>query len=269
MTPDKETWILYQTTNLVNGKIYVGVHKLTDTNRSKLYLGSGLALKSAKEKYGRKNFTRITLAEFSCGEEAYKAEYQMVDEDFIKRPDTYNISLGGSGAVHLTADMRNKISIANTGKKASLETRNKISMAAKGKKLSEEHKAAIIAANKGNKHTLGRKLTDEHKAKISTGGKGRVFTDEHRARISAGLVGTKNALGRIMSEEHKNKLVSSTYKPVMIDGKYYKSIDNASKTKEVTYKTVFYRVKSNNPKWVEWRLATESEKLVHASGEVQ
>jgi hypothetical protein len=72
-----------------------------------------------------------------------------------------------------------------------------------------------------------------------------------------------------MSEEHKNKLVSSNYKPVMIDGEYYISIDKASKTKEITYKTVFYRIKSDNPKWAKWRLATDEEKAAYALGEVQ
>lgn len=69
-----DIWILYQITNTLNCKIYVGVHKLADNYRSRNYLGSGLAIKKAIKKYGRKNFTRSTLAEFSCGEDAYKAE---------------------------------------------------------------------------------------------------------------------------------------------------------------------------------------------------
>jgi hypothetical protein len=65
-----ETWILYQTTNNTNSKVYVGVHKVADTWDSRKYLGSGKALKTAIEKYGKANFTRATLAEFSCAEDA-------------------------------------------------------------------------------------------------------------------------------------------------------------------------------------------------------
>ena len=84
-------WILYQTTNNMNGKIYIGVHKLANTSKSKNYLGSGLVLKTAIKKYGRKNFVRATLAEFSYGEDAYTAEENMVNREFVSREDTYNI----------------------------------------------------------------------------------------------------------------------------------------------------------------------------------
>lgn len=56
-----DTWILYKTTNLINSKIYVGVHRLQNTSNSRRYLGSGDALKPAIKKYGRENFTRTTL----------------------------------------------------------------------------------------------------------------------------------------------------------------------------------------------------------------
>jgi hypothetical protein len=248
------TWILYQTTNICNSKIYVGVHKLADTSRSTQYLGSGNRIRAAIRKYGKKNFQRETLAEFSCAEDAYAAEAKMVTKEFISREDTYNLCLGGMGCKGIPLTDAHKA---------------KLSELAKNRKMSEKHKAAIIAANKGNKHTLGRKLTDEHKAKISAGGKGRIFTDEHKARISAGLVGTKNSLGRIMSEEHKNKLTSSNYIPVMIDEEYYISIDKASKIKEINYRTMYGRVKSDNPKWVKWRLATDAEKAAYASGALE
>ncbi len=45
---------VYKTTNLINGKIYIGISKKKSKN-SLLYLGSGKALKRAVSKYGRKN----------------------------------------------------------------------------------------------------------------------------------------------------------------------------------------------------------------------
>jgi hypothetical protein len=46
---------IYKTTNLINGKIYIGRHKATQFEPHK-YIGSGAILKSAIEKYGFENF---------------------------------------------------------------------------------------------------------------------------------------------------------------------------------------------------------------------
>ena len=54
--------ILYKTTNLVNGKIYIGVHS-TD-NLDDGYLGSGVALLAAIKEYGKKSFKRDILKFF-------------------------------------------------------------------------------------------------------------------------------------------------------------------------------------------------------------
>ena len=47
---------IYKTTNLINGKIYVGKHESSFTNS--VYLGSGVALKSSIKKHGRDNFKK-------------------------------------------------------------------------------------------------------------------------------------------------------------------------------------------------------------------
>jgi hypothetical protein len=44
--------IIYKTTNIINGKYYVG----KDINNSESYLGSGVLLKRAIKKYGKENF---------------------------------------------------------------------------------------------------------------------------------------------------------------------------------------------------------------------
>jgi hypothetical protein len=50
--------IIYKTTNLVNGKIYVGQHY---TSADDGYLGSGLKIIRAIKKYGKENFFRETI----------------------------------------------------------------------------------------------------------------------------------------------------------------------------------------------------------------
>lgn len=52
--------IIYKTTNLVNGKVYIGQHLCQDDTFDG-YLGSGTKLKSAIKHYGRRNFKRETL----------------------------------------------------------------------------------------------------------------------------------------------------------------------------------------------------------------
>lgn len=84
--------IIYKTTNLLNGKIYVGLHSTNDR-----YLGSGWILKSAIKKYGRENFKKEVLLVLSDREEAREVEALLVDKEFIARPDTYNLQEGGMG----------------------------------------------------------------------------------------------------------------------------------------------------------------------------
>lgn len=88
-------YTIYQTTNKINGKIYVGKHKTSNLEDG--YIGSGLLLWRAIDKYGIENFEKKIL--FFCeSEDAMDAkEAEIVDEDFVARADTYNIALGGSG----------------------------------------------------------------------------------------------------------------------------------------------------------------------------
>ena len=270
-----ETWILYQTTNVCNGKIYVGVHKLANTKRSRNYLGSGYALKPAIEKYGIENFTRLTLAEFNCPENAYDAEAKVVTADFILREDTYNIRLGGKGCWGLkhSEETKKKMSFAKKGTVVNPETRMKLSTALKGKPKTEETKRKMSASQKGKKiseeHRASIKIshnTPEAKANMSAAQKGKKLSAEHKLKISIAKSGSNNHnFGKPCPDEVKAKISAACSVPIIVCGEYYKSIDNASKTKEVTYKTVFYRVKSDNPKWSEWRLATDAEKLSHLS----
>lgn len=86
---------LYQITNKVNGKIYIGVHQ-TRVKHDR-YMGSGTVLKEAFKKYGRKNFEKTILEFFGTTQAMYDREAEIVDEEFIKCDDTYNIKVGGKG----------------------------------------------------------------------------------------------------------------------------------------------------------------------------
>lgn len=99
--------IVYKTTNVANGKIYVGVH--SSENEMDEYLGSGTILKNSIEKYGRENFLRENLFCLENIEDAYEIESMIVDDLFISRGDVYNIKIGGRGGFdHINLEEKEK-----------------------------------------------------------------------------------------------------------------------------------------------------------------
>lgn len=101
-------YIVYKTTNLINGKIYIGIHKTLNPLKFDGYLGCGVIstqpytyenaktkFQCAVKKYGPKNFLRSTLAIFDTEEEASLLEETLVDYKFLQREDVYNMVLGG------------------------------------------------------------------------------------------------------------------------------------------------------------------------------
>lgn len=86
---------IYKTTNLINGKIYIGAHSTNNINDS--YLGSSAILNRAIKKYGRENFQREIIHFCETSEELYQLEREIVNEEFIVRDDVYNVTLGGGG----------------------------------------------------------------------------------------------------------------------------------------------------------------------------
>lgn len=102
-------YIVYKTTNLVNNKIYIGVHGTEDPNIFDGYIGNSINIKKfnrewrnssvpfhrAVFKYGCENFRRETLRVFDNLEDALDLERWLVTEDFIKQSNTYNATIGG------------------------------------------------------------------------------------------------------------------------------------------------------------------------------
>lgn len=107
-------YIVYKTTCLINGKYYIGKHQTENPDIFDGYLGNSVwvnrndKLKNpefpfhfAVKKYGVKNFKRETLFIFDTAKEAFAKEAELVNEDFIKRDDNYNVVVGGKGGKQL------------------------------------------------------------------------------------------------------------------------------------------------------------------------
>jgi len=90
----KKHYIIYKITNLINGKIYIGQHITFDINDD--YMGSSSYLANSIKKHGIENFKKEILFDFKDKDELNKKEAELVNEEFVKRDDTYNINLGGS-----------------------------------------------------------------------------------------------------------------------------------------------------------------------------
>lgn len=142
---------VYKTTNLLNGKIYIGQHVPTDSSS---YIGSGKLLKKAQKKYGKKSFKIEVLQWCHSREELNEAEVDWINntpECLAENGTGYNIKTTEQSVVDYswTKDgekskiWKEKLSIANTGKHHTDEAKQKISVAVKNgwSKLSKEEKS--------------------------------------------------------------------------------------------------------------------------------
>jgi hypothetical protein len=104
-------YIVYCTTNTINKKIYIGVHK-TNPNIFDGYLGNGCynnkpstyanpktKFQYALKKYGVHNFIRTTIQIFDNEIDAYQLEELIVNKEFLKRKDVYNMITGGYSGI--------------------------------------------------------------------------------------------------------------------------------------------------------------------------
>lgn len=88
-------YTVYQITNKINGKIYIGKHQTKDLNDG--YMGSGKHLRSAIQKYGIENFEKEILFLFDNEADMNAKEAEIVTEEFCLKEDTYNLCPGGRG----------------------------------------------------------------------------------------------------------------------------------------------------------------------------
>lgn len=90
---DNEYGFIYVTTNLINGKKYIGKHTVLGDD----YLGSGTVLKKAIEKHGRENFVRKDIAFGYNHEQLCDLEKYYIDKfKAVSDPNFYNCIPGGN-----------------------------------------------------------------------------------------------------------------------------------------------------------------------------
>jgi len=180
--------IIYKTTNIINGKWYIGVHSTDDLNDG--YLGSGVRLLQSVSKYGEENFTREILYFFDTREAAFNKEKEIITEDIVNDRQSYNMCIGGNGGVGKlipTDETRHKMS----------ETRKKLPPPGLGKKYkpaSEERKQKMREYMLANptKGMLDKTQSEETRKRMSKAAK----TRPHATCPKCGWSGQKQSVSR-------------------------------------------------------------------------
>jgi len=93
----KKFYYLYKITNIINDKIYIGIH--CTNNLEDGYMGSGHDLLKDIKKYGKNNFKKEILEFFDSIDDLKLAEKELVNRTFVSSNKTYNKCLGGGELV--------------------------------------------------------------------------------------------------------------------------------------------------------------------------
>lgn len=181
--------IIYQVTNLINGKIYIGLTKQKLLRRWQGHVqyannGSKTALHCAIRKYGQNAFSVTAIASCLCRDESGDVEAEIICDRGSKAPNGYNLTSGGDGVVGLSKEIRDIISQKNKGRKLSPDALKRRAERQRGRIVSDEVREKLRVA-----HT-GKRLTAEHRRKLSEAKIGKSMpprSENHRKKISEGL----------------------------------------------------------------------------------
>lgn len=144
---------IYETTNLINGRKYIGQKKSPEFVPS--YKGSGTIIELAIRKYGKDNFSVRMLCPCFSQEELDAEEIDYIAHcNAVNSPDYYNLAVGGQGI--------------RAGSKCSIEHNINTSLGLLGKSKSEEHRRHISESKTGSNNPMyGKQHSDEWKEKMS------------------------------------------------------------------------------------------------------
>ena len=183
---------IYKITNIDTDKVYIGqssnIEKRWNTHIKRLNNNTHINkhLQAAWNKYGADRFKFTVFMEV---EESKLDEWEvfLIKAIDLQNPDYGYNKLPGGSRSKLDIEARKTISQTHKGKIISVEQRQKISIANKGKKRgirSTEHRQRISLAKKGIRTTI---LSTEAYKKIAEMKKGKERTTETRQKVTEGL----------------------------------------------------------------------------------
>lgn len=201
--PDYQLGKIYQIVNTQNDCVYIGSTAqsylstrfgghLRNVNKSTLL---NHPLYKDMKAIGCDQFKILLIKAYPCNSkyELEAAEYEVIKEWIKQNKNLYNLRTEKCG-YKLSEEVKNKMSLSQTGRTHSEETKQKMSAAQTGKILSDETKQKLSMAN------VGKKMSEETKQKISVGNMNKIISNETREKISLATT------GKLVSSETKAKL---------------------------------------------------------------
>jgi hypothetical protein len=217
----KQFHYIYKITNKTNNKEYIGVHS-SDKEFDEAYWSSSYYLNEDIKALGKHNFERIVLSYRPSREEALNEEARLVNADYVKNKNTYNIAYGGNSSERLDV-VTVKDKEGNTFAVNKYDERllnGELVGIMKGTPMSEEAKAKLSKAVEGkiwiNKDEKNiRVWPNELEHYLSLGWiKGRTFhARKPHSEETRALIGKANSLctrskeyKENISEQFKNRI---------------------------------------------------------------
>ena len=162
MRKEKKYHYIYKTTNLKNGRFYVGMHSTDNLNDG--YLGSGTRLRRSIRRNGKENFKIEYLEFFSNRFDLVNREKELVNENLLKDKKCMNLKLGGLGGFvseNHVMKLKKGSSRHQKEKWKNVEYRDKITKVLRNN-TKENHRLGKIKYDT----TKGKNISEEHKIKI-------------------------------------------------------------------------------------------------------
>lgn len=180
---------VYEITNNINQKKYIGKHSTNNLDDG--YMGSGVFIRKAIDKYGLENFTKTIIKKFDTSEEAFKFEAELVTEDVVKDRMYYNMKLGGYGGIYITDEIRKKMS--ESAKIRCKEGRHSL----QGKRRTEHSIKLMNETNKAkwesdpsSHNRVGKTHSAETIEKMKRDRKGKKLHENSKRALSESIVGS-------------------------------------------------------------------------------
>lgn len=216
---------IYETTNLINGKKYIGKHKSERFDNS--YLGSGVTFRKALNKYGKENFNVkiIEIIETNQYDLDLREMYWIKHFNATTSRNYYNNSVGGREegwqGYHLAIKNKGGIpqktifKMKNAAKNRVWINKNEVDKHIKETELNKylnkgwEKGRSHGVPLKGEKHFLyGKKMSQETRNKLSQSHKGKIPWNKgkHNVYSDEMLEKLRNFhKGKPLSDETKRK----------------------------------------------------------------
>jgi hypothetical protein len=154
---------IYKTTNLINGKYYIGMHS-TD-NLEDGYIGSGKRLWYSINKYGKENFKCEIIEMLPDRSSLKEKEKELVNKDVLTDSLCLNLMCGGEGG--FISDEQQRWRSICAAKKSVERLRTDVEWRDRHRRIASENLKRAHSDGKIKYDTFkGKKHTEETKIKI-------------------------------------------------------------------------------------------------------